>query len=102
MKRRNLLLLGLAVLITAIPLVMPAGDGREFIGADEQAEAKIIAISPQYRPWFQSLWEPPGAEVESLLFALQAAAGAGLIGYYFGLARGRASGPETDRRHVPR
>lgn len=102
MKGRNLLLLGLAVLITVIPLAMPAGDGREFSGADDQAEAKIIEIHPQYRPWFRPLWEPPGAAVESLLFALQAAVGGGLIGYSFGLARGRAHGQETDRRHVPR
>jgi cobalt/nickel transport protein len=29
--------------------------------------------------------------VESLLFALQAAIGAGFIGYYFGTRRGKAS-----------
>ena len=29
-------------------------------------------------------WEPPSGEIESLLFALQAAIGAGFIGYYVG------------------
>jgi cobalt/nickel transport protein len=32
----------------------------------------------------------PGGEVESLLFAVQAAAGAGMIGYVVGLYKGRS------------
>ena len=43
-------------------------------------------------PWFQPFWEPPGGGTESLLFALQAALGAGFIGYYFGLKRGERKG----------
>ncbi|NLN22191.1 MAG: cobalt ABC transporter substrate-binding protein CbiN, partial [Syntrophomonadaceae bacterium] len=34
-------------------------------------------------------WEPPSGEIESLLFALQAAIGAGFIGYYLGFVKGR-------------
>lgn len=61
----------------------------EFGGADGQAEEAIGEIAPDYEPWFQSLWEPPGGETESLLFALQAAIGALIIGYVFGFARAR-------------
>jgi cobalt/nickel transport protein len=35
---------------------------------------------------------PPSKEIESLLFMLQAALGAGLLGYYIGLRRGEAKG----------
>lgn len=41
-----------------------------------------------YEPWANPLWEPPSGEIESLLFALQAAIGAFVIGYVFGLWRG--------------
>jgi len=61
----------------------------EFGGADGAAEEAILAISPDTEPWFQPFWEPPGGETESLLFALQAALGAGVIGYFFGLKRGQ-------------
>ncbi|CAM5650563.1 energy-coupling factor ABC transporter substrate-binding protein [Streptomyces violaceorubidus] len=36
----------------------------------------------------------PSGEVESALFALQAALGAGVLAYYFGLRRGRRQGEQ--------
>ena len=45
-----------------------------------------------YQPWAQSIWEPPSGEIESLLFALQAAFGAIIIGYFLGYYRGLAKG----------
>lgn len=81
------ILLAVAALIAA-PLIFVKN--AEFAGADGLAEAAISEMSPDYKPWFQSLLEPPGPETESLLFALQAAAGAGVIGYGVGFYRGRA------------
>ena len=43
-----------------------------------------------YQPWFNSIWEPPSGEIESLLFALQAAIGAIIIGYVLGYYNGQA------------
>ncbi len=63
--------------------------GSEFGGADGQAEEVITAIDPDVEPWFAPLWEPPGGETESLLFALQAALGGGIVGYVIGLKRGK-------------
>ena len=37
----------------------------------------------------QNLWEPPSGEIESLLFSLQVAIGAGAIGYIFGVLKER-------------
>lgn len=62
-------------------------DEGYFGGADDQA-GKIIEESG-YTPWFSSIWEPPSGEIESLLFALQAAIGALIIGYAFGYWRGQ-------------
>ena len=84
MLKRNLLLLAGVIALAILPLVIHHGGDAEFSGADGQAEAIITEIQPGYQPWATPLWEPPSAEIESLLFALQAAIGAGLIGFYFG------------------
>jgi len=85
--KKNLILILLVVLLAIVPLFM--NRGAEFGGADGQAEEVITQINPDYQPWFSSVWEPPSGEIESLLFALQAALGAGFIGYYIGYVRGR-------------
>ncbi|MBC7085883.1 MAG: energy-coupling factor ABC transporter substrate-binding protein [Methanomethylovorans sp.] len=63
----------------------------EFGGADGEAENVIAAINPDYEPWDPGLptFEPPSGEIESLLFALQAAIGALVIGYFFGYYKGK-------------
>lgn len=87
---RNLGLLVLAAGIVTFPLLMPQPPG-DFTGADSKAQAAIDESG--YKPWFTPVWAPPSSEIASLLFALQAALGAGLLGYYFGLRRG-----QTERR----
>ncbi|MDY6848407.1 MAG: energy-coupling factor ABC transporter substrate-binding protein [Geoalkalibacter sp.] len=85
-KRRNLLLILAVILLALLPLwvVQPVEDVEPFAGADGKAMEAVSAISPDYEPWFSPLWEPPSAEIESLLFAFQAALGGGFIGYYLG------------------
>jgi cobalt/nickel transport protein len=83
------LLLALVVVLAIVPLFL--NPGSEFGGADGMAEETIAEISPDVEPWFDPIWEPPGGETESLLFGLQAALGAGIIGYFFGLKRGERS-----------
>jgi cobalt/nickel transport protein len=86
---RNVALLLLAAAIVLLPLLAPQLEGASFAGADGKAQALIESIEPEYRPWAAPLWAPPGQEVESLLFALQAAIGAGVLGYCLGLRRGK-------------
>lgn len=95
MKRHlNLWLLLAVVLLAALPLWLvdkPAPDangqpGEIFAGADNKAKDLIGRIAPDYRPWFAPLLEPASGEIASLLFALQAALGAGFIGYYLGVS----------------
>lgn len=82
-------LIVLAVIALAIlPLVFVQG---EYSGADAEAEAAITEIQPDYEPWFGGIYNPPSGEIESLLFAAQAAIGAGIIGYVMGLYRERTS-----------
>ncbi len=56
-------------------------------GTDDKAAQAIRATG--YEPWIKPLWEPPGGEMTTLFFSLQAAAGALVIGYFFGYYRGR-------------
>ncbi|MER6622915.1 energy-coupling factor ABC transporter substrate-binding protein [Streptomyces sp. NPDC000931] len=90
----NTLLLVLVAALAVIPLVFGLGDHKDepFTGADAEAETAITEIDPDYEPWFSPLYEPPSGEIESALFALQAAIGAGVLAYYFGLRRGRRQG----------
>ncbi|RDY24065.1 energy-coupling factor ABC transporter substrate-binding protein [Romboutsia maritimum] len=81
-KKTNLILLLLAIVLIIIPLVF--NSGAEYGGADDQAEGVISEVNPGYEPWFSSIYEPPSGEIESLLFAVQAALGAGVVGYYLG------------------
>ncbi|MFJ9337672.1 energy-coupling factor ABC transporter substrate-binding protein [Streptomyces sp. NPDC101733] len=90
----NTLLLLLVAALAVLPLALGMGDGKEepFAGADAQAETAITELKPDYEPWFSPLYEPPSGEIESALFALQAALGAGVLAYYFGVRKGRRQG----------
>ena len=70
-------LIGLAIIIAAFPMFFNLGDPN----SEEQ--------NPDYKPWFSPLVGELPPEVESGLFALQAALGAGFLGYALGTYRGR-------------
>ena len=90
---KNALLWATVVLFTLIPLLTIKAPGG---GTDNQAQGVIEEIAPDYQPWFESLFTPGGGS-ERLLFALQAALGAAVIGYYVGSVRGkRAKKAGTD------
>ena len=85
--QKNLILIVLVVLLAALPLwLLP---DAEFGGADGQAEEAILELQPDYEPWFESLIELPSGEVESLLFCVQAALGAGVMGFILGRMTGK-------------
>ena len=91
MERSTLIILAaICIILFIAPLVMYSGLGEDegyFGGSDDAASEQIEASD--YEPWFSSIWEPPSGEIESLLFALQAAIGAIIIGYFFGYWRGQ-------------
>ncbi|MBE6510278.1 MAG: energy-coupling factor ABC transporter substrate-binding protein [Methanobrevibacter millerae] len=96
MNRSTLILLGIVCIIIFIaPLAMYNGHGEDdgyFGGSDDQAGQAVEKTG--FQPWYSSIWEPPSGEIESLIFALQAAIGAIIIGYFFGLWRGQSSKEE--------
>ncbi|MGL6105620.1 energy-coupling factor ABC transporter substrate-binding protein [Romboutsia sp.] len=84
-SKNNIVLLIIAVLIIVAPLIL--NSSAEYGGADGKAQNVINEINPEYKPWFSSIYEPPSGEIESLIFSVQAALGAGIIGYYLGSRR---------------
>jgi len=87
MVKKNVILVILLIGLVVFALV--SNQGAEFGGADGAASDAIGEINPGYTAWFEPLWEPPSGEVESLLFALQAAVGTGFICFYLGYAMGK-------------
>lgn len=89
---RKLELIVLAIfLIFAVQFIhMSSTTDAEYGGADGEAEGAIKEITGgTYEPIAEPIWEPPSGEIESLLFGLQAAIGAGIIGYFFGYYRAK-------------
>ncbi|MDD1764311.1 MAG: energy-coupling factor ABC transporter substrate-binding protein [Methanobacteriaceae archaeon] len=85
MEKKHILMLLAVAVITFIPLILYSGLGEDdgyFAGVDSNAGPVIEETG--YRPWFEPIWEPPSGEIESLFFALQAAIGAFIIGYFMG------------------
>ena len=88
---------GMELAVAALILVFAAvflyqdaairASGEEAWGGADGNAADLIEASG-YEPWVDPFWEPPSGEIESLLFALQAAIGAVVIGYIFGYWRG--------------
>jgi cobalt/nickel transport protein len=96
-RARYLLLLGVLALVV-LPLVFIHG---QYGGSDDQASKAIADQQPGFKPWFQPIWKPPSAEIESLLFAVQAAIGAGTIGYVVGRIHGAAKEREAHKKASP-
>ena len=89
----GLALVAVIVAIFAFSLTMapkPA-EGEEAFGGSDAAVTAILEDEHGALPWFSPIFEPGSGEIESGLFALQAALGAGLLGFALGNLRGRSS-----------
>ena len=86
MEKKKVMTIPILLALCAVILIFPLLTIRdsEFGGADGAAEEVIAAVDPDYEPWAESLIALPGGETETLLFCLQAALGAVVIGFGFG------------------
>jgi cobalt/nickel transport protein len=88
--RLEVIVVVLILIFTGLFLYVSGSTDAEFGGADGEAEGVIEELTGgTYEPIADPLWEPPSGEIESLLFGLQIALGAIIIGYFFGYYRGR-------------
>lgn len=85
----NGVLIVIVILLAVLPLVFLKN--AEFSGVDAQAQGVIEVMAPTYKPWFTPVFKPASGEIESLLFALQAAIGAGVMGFGLGYYKGKNS-----------
>ena len=84
-RSRTVYVVGFAVIAIAVIAILAYGhaNGFGFGGADDAAGG---IVGEDYEPWWSGIWgsyELPG-ETESMLFALQAAIGAIIIGFFIG------------------
>ncbi len=80
MDRKPLVLLIITAVLCMLPLIFIEG---KYAGTDE-----IIEETPTAVQWFSPIFEPASGEIASLLFSVQAAIGALIIGYYIGRWQG--------------
>jgi cobalt/nickel transport protein len=90
----NTWLLGGAVILSMAPVLMY--QGKEFKATDSINITAIEAVKPGYKPWFEPIIKPSGGEIETFLFATQAAIGSGVTCYILGLYKGRTERRKTD------
>jgi cobalt/nickel transport protein len=109
MTRSRLITIALLVAVVAlfaVPLALHTGtggsaDGRAYAGTDSTAAQVVTQVDPGYRPWFSPLFQPSSGEVESGLFAVQAALGAGVFGFVLGRLSGRRRASGSGAQATP-
>jgi len=111
-RKLEIIVLAILLVFTVQFVYMSSTTDAEYGGADGEAENVINEITGgTYEPIAEPFWEPPSGEIESLLFGLQAAIGAGIIGYFLGYYRAKSryendlgykdqSKPDSDRQSL--
>ena len=97
-KQHNWLLVAGVIALALFPVLFVRG---EYAGSDGQGTEAIQKLQPGYKPWFEPVVELPSGEIESLMFATQAALGAGVVGVVIGLYRGRTLAEERKEPPTP-
>jgi len=85
MKYLYILIIGLLLAIFTLPFVVNAG--KDFSGTDGQGPDQIT--SSGYTPWIEPLGYQPDELGERVIFSLQVAIGASIIGYFVGYMRSK-------------
>jgi cobalt/nickel transport protein len=90
----NILLFSGAVILSMAPILMY--QGKDFKATDSLNVTAIEQVKPGYKPWFTPVIKPSGSEIETFLFATQAAIGSGVTCYILGLYKGRTERRKSD------
>ena len=95
----NWWLLGVATALSFAPVLI--FQGKEFKATDSTNITAIEQVKPGYKPWFEPVIKPSGGEIETFLFATQAAIGSGVTCYILGLYKGRTERRRSDEIITP-
>jgi cobalt/nickel transport protein len=97
LNRKYFYLLGFAAIAMILIAAIILNPSSDFGGTDNSGGEAIGDIDPNYEPWFHSLWEP-SSETATLLFCLQTAIGALIIGYFIGANSKKGKAPTQEGR----
>jgi len=79
-RKLELIVLVLIILFAAQFFYISSTTNSKYGGADDKPEQAIHDITGgTYKPIAKPIWEPPSGEIDSLIFALQAAFGAKIL-----------------------
>jgi cobalt/nickel transport protein len=90
LRRYRFEILAIIAILVFCALFLRVGNA-EFAGSDTVGSSQIAKITGIPEEQFHPLiwqWVPPSGEVESALFALQAAVGGIFVGWFFGYWKG--------------
>lgn len=93
---KHLILIAAMVVLFVAPFAL--NPGASYSGSDDQGGELIEQIQTGYKPWIQPWWQPPSSEIQSLLFSVQAALGALIIGYYIGVFKAGSGVMKADSK----
>jgi len=93
MKRTGVTFLLLAAIVVTVVVSLwigqaVQGSGEESFGGTD-AQVTEVLDEQGVQPWFSPIFQPESSELESGLFALQAALGGIVLGYCIGRLQGR-------------
>jgi len=90
-RKLEFIVIAIILIFAAQFFYMSSTTHAEYGGADDKPAGVIDQITGgAYKPVAKPIWAPPSDEIESLLFGLQAATGAIIIGYFLGYYRAKS------------
>jgi cobalt/nickel transport protein len=91
-RKLEFIVLAVLSIFVAQFIYISSNTHAEYGGAEDKLAGVIEQITGGiYKPIEKPIWEPPSAEIENLLFALQAAIGAGVIGTSLAITEPKAT-----------
>jgi cobalt/nickel transport protein len=84
MSRKLLLNIGIIIcgLLIVLLQILISTHFSGHIGTDDKSIDIIKEIAPGYKPWIGNIWEHSNNRIETVLFAIQASLGLGIIIFY--------------------
>lgn len=88
--KAELIFLAIILAFTAQFVYVSSFTDAKYMGSDGQGGDMVFELTGgTYELIAEPLWKPPSAEIETLLFTVQAVFGAVIIGYFLGYYKGK-------------
>jgi cobalt/nickel transport protein len=94
-RRKKIIYAGLIILALALVALPLVNQKSSYKGTDDQVKGIVGELHADYKPWWSGMGISLGDDVVSMLFAVQAALGAGILGYGLGYMKGSQKKEKT-------